>query len=36
MATRATSVTAWAEVRLWARREAVTLRKELEKAIAGK
>jgi hypothetical protein len=36
MATRATSATAWAEVRRWARREAVTLRKELEKAIAGR
>lgn len=32
---RTTSVTAWAEVRRWARREAATLRKELERAIAG-
>jgi hypothetical protein len=32
---RTTSVTAWAEVRRWARREAATLRKELERATAG-
>jgi hypothetical protein len=36
MAMRTTSASAWAEVRRWAHREAVTLRKELEKAIAGK
>ena len=36
MSMRASSVTAWAEVRRWARREAITLRKELEKTIAGK
>jgi hypothetical protein len=35
LAMRTTSVTAWAEVRRWARREAATLRRELEKAIAG-
>ena len=35
LAMRTTSVSAWAEVRRWARREATTLRRELEKAIAG-